>query len=255
MGIPDAPGGEGMWRLDFAGRPIRMPIRRRGLAVDWDNALSLLGAEVEVKAAYRSWLAGPAMQRPDVFLDCGASYGTHSLIWGAHGVPVIAVEPNPHCHSTFDRLTAQLSPRPQLHRCALGERNGVADLSFPANETWIGRVVPEGQETAPQVTDSAAGWTSIRVEVMALDEIRATIPPGRLLMKIDVEGSELATLRGASELLAERRPLILVESWKGPARDALFAFLEKSGYTIDPLHTPAVAAADAINFLATPVAE
>jgi FkbM family methyltransferase len=43
-----------------------------------------------------------------------------------------------------------------------------------------------------------------------------------LLVKIDTEGSEAAILRGAGRTLAERRPLIIFESFRDDGREELY---------------------------------
>jgi FkbM family methyltransferase len=230
-----------------------MPLRARELATDWDNLLSLLGAELEVKRLYRGLLAGPPGERPEVFLDCGASYGTHSLLWGSHGVRVVAFEPNPECHATFEWITRQLAMPPTLHPLALGARSGRNTLWYPADETWIGRVAAESDRPARTTTGSASAWRSAAVDVVTLDAMRCAIPAGRLLVKIDVEGAELDVLRGAARLLAERRPLIVVESTPGRARAELCQFLGDLGYAVTPLVPPRAKSAAAINLLARPI--
>ena len=226
------------WRVDFAGRPLMLPLRARHLAVDWDDLLSLRGAELEVKRFYRDLLTGP--ERPEVFVDGGASYGTHTLIFAAHGVPVIAFEPNPECHPTFERLMRPLARAPRLFRAALGERAGRAALWFPADLTWLGAIA----EHAP---DGPGPWKQHAVDVVALDDLRAAIPPGRLFIKLDLEGGELAALRGAVRMLAERRPLLLVEIQPGPQRERVHRQLVHEGYRIERLP-----ARRTINFLARP---
>jgi FkbM family methyltransferase len=229
------------WDLEFERREISMPLRGSELAVDWDNLLSVLGAELEVKSFYRRQLALARDQRPEVFVDCGASYGTHSLLWATHDVPVVAFEPNPECHRTFDLVTRAVRERVELYRFALGARTGVATLSFPDSETWIGSIA------ASAGSSGRRGWCEIAVEVRALDEFRASINPGRALMKIDVEASEVAVLRGARLFIEGRRPTILVETLDS---EVVRRFLDGLDYGLEPLSggyhpTP-------INFVALP---
>ena len=120
----------------FLGRRIVLPLRAAELGVDWDDALSILGAEIEIKRTYAELLRSRA--RPDLFVDGGASYGTHSLLHLAHGVPAVAFEPNPRCHKTFRLLSSMNGVAPRLVPAALGEHSGHADLWFPEDETWIG---------------------------------------------------------------------------------------------------------------------
>jgi FkbM family methyltransferase len=51
----------------------------------------------------------------------------------------------------------------------------------------------------------------VRIRVLTLDELARRLPGPPRLIKVDVEGHELAVLRGGSALLAERRPLLIFE--------------------------------------------
>ena len=55
------------------------------------------------------------------------------------------------------------------------------------------------------------------------------------MVKIDVEGTELAVLRGARRLLAEARPLLVFEVWPQRDRRAIFSLLGDAGYRVQPL--------------------
>ena len=58
------------------------------------------------------------------------------------------------------------------------------------------------------------------------------------LLKVDVEGAELALLRGAKEVLRRHRPLLLLEvnegslSRQGSSSAEVLALLDEAGYTV-----------------------
>jgi FkbM family methyltransferase len=81
----------------------------------------------------------------------------------------------------------------------------------------------------------SARSTTLCVDVTTLDDFFAQHEPKPHLLKIDVEGHELAVLRGAHQLLADHQPAILIEceARHRPDHDVrpVFKFLESVGYT------------------------
>ena len=126
----------GGWNLKFAGRKLVMPLTRDRIWLDWDSAVSVLGHDVEVKQTYAFLLKSP--KPPQLFVDVGANYGTHSLLFLVHGIESISVEPNPSCHHVFREICAVNGVNPRIEGVALGEVDGWTELCFPANETWLG---------------------------------------------------------------------------------------------------------------------
>jgi hypothetical protein len=76
-------------------------------------------------------------------------------------------------------------------------------------------------------------------------------------MKIDVEGAEIAVLRGASDVLREKRPALLVEIADvnqrqfGFSSDQLIDELKGFGYSLSRIEDPFVKERDFYNVLAT----
>jgi hypothetical protein len=71
--------------------------------------------------------------------------------------------------------------------------------------------------------------------VATLDSYRERLPPGRLLIKVDTEGSETRVLAGARSLLRDRRPIVLFESLPSSHRKVLVDLLDEQRYEIHPL--------------------
>jgi hypothetical protein len=99
-----------------------------------------------------------------------------------------------------------------------------------------------------------------QVTLDGFTEDRQLVPD---LVKIDVEGNELAVLEGAQGLLDRVRPVVLLESWPGGGgRTALFLSLASHGYRLQPLVFPSAPRAPltlsafldcpTINFVASP---
>lgn len=149
------------------------------------------GYEPDVAAAMELLL-------PDdgVFIDAGANWGCFALLAalrpGFQG-RVVAIEPAPRPADDLAALVAALDLPVRALRLALGDVDGTAQLSQPLMTGGASLVEP------------GAGTP---VEVRRLDGL--DLPPPNLI-KLDVEGAELAALRGAAGVLACHRPAIVME--------------------------------------------
>lgn len=173
----------------------------------------------------------------DTFLDVGAHTGVYSMIAakqvGQRG-RVIAVEPS---RREFERLVSHL----RLNRlanvnavnAALSDREGEAELKvagepytghntlghFAYEETWLERIE--------------------KVKTATMDSLTAALDLTRLdMIKIDVEGSEMAILHGAENTLKRYRPALLFEnpdkpsSPKNEQAEKVWALLKQAGYRL-----------------------
>lgn len=223
----------GAWVVDFAGRPVRLPLDRASMHVGWNAALSVLGHDVEVKRTYEALLRA-SHARPDLFLDVGGNFGTHSILFLAHGVETLTFEPNPACHPYFRALCEANGVRPGLRDVALGDAPGEAELVFPEGETWLGTIAAAGRELLA-ARPAHGAMTARTVPVARLDDV---VPDGagrRILIKIDAEGSEPAILRGAARLLREARPSIVFEAARESDRAGLLDQLAAAGFRVHTL--------------------
>ena len=129
----------------------------------------------------------------DLFVDVGANCGLYSLIACHAGVPALAIEPN---DLNFRRLQENLVhnryENAEALNIAIGEAKGSCLLY--------------GGGEGASLLKNWGGMTSTyarQVKVEALDDLLRSRPSAfRLLIKVDVEGHELAVLAGARELLA-----------------------------------------------------
>src|SRR3954453_3735677 len=77
----DQDGGRlapGDWIVHFSDKVIRLPLRSSSLWLDWDSAISIVGHDIEIKQTYAELVKSD--ERPALFLDVGANYGTHSIL-------------------------------------------------------------------------------------------------------------------------------------------------------------------------------
>lgn len=139
--------------------------------------------------------------------DIGANLGYFSAVMaqavGAHG-SVFAFEPVPE---TFARLNLcrELNDYSQLTalQMAVGATEGSIELALDPRLPGDASAYARPSEVEPRV---------VRAPICRLDVFTRThnLPPPSLI-KIDVEGHELAVILGAQELLREHRPALVIE--------------------------------------------
>jgi FkbM family methyltransferase len=168
----------------------------------------------------------------DTVVDAGANLGYMTVLAATVAGPsgrVISFEPHPALSEVLLRNVANARTHYQLakvdlHTAALGEIEGYADLIIPpemdSNE-GLAYIAPAG---------ATEGDQAIRVRLETLDSVlgEAHIE----VMKLEVEGHELAVLRGASKALEGRRiKHIVFEDHEGDGSDTARHLLDL-GYTL-----------------------
>ncbi|MFI1163213.1 FkbM family methyltransferase [Streptomyces sp. NPDC020801] len=130
-------------------------------------------------------------------VDVGGWYGpwTHRL--AARARRVVTVEPVPH----LARLLAAATPaNVRVIQAAAADRPGPARLWLPPDDA--------GDRGVSSLVRRDIHARALPVERVALDDLGLREVG---FVKVDVDGSELAVLRGATGLLARDRPALFVE--------------------------------------------
>ncbi len=141
---------------------------------------------------------------PSTVLDGGAFNGDWSrdLSILYPDSQLIVVEPNPSMMDECIRKLGSRRPRPHFQQCALGPAPGMAKLKL-----WAGSA-----GSAASLLDHVSGpaQRSIEVEVRTIDSIVECVgcPPD--LVKLDLQGFELAALKGADRAL-DHAQVVIVE--------------------------------------------
>jgi FkbM family methyltransferase len=192
--------------MTSAGHPIR-------LGLPWDEALELfvpdtfdfLAHHVALTGAYfppHFELALDLTPPGGVILDLGAHLGTFALAAATAGRRVIAVEASPRNLELLGRSARanQLDDAITIVPVAVSDRAGMA--RFQQEGAW------------GQITDSVWASNVIEVPVRTVPEILADLDVGRVdVVKLDVEGSEIAALQGMAGMLsAPDAPAVVYES-------------------------------------------
>ena len=144
----------------------------------------------------------------DTFVDVGANFGTFSLLAsrlvGKSG-KVIAIEPQERLVSLLRESIAASEVRNcEVVPAACGSARGRATLMVPVDDS--------GRAGLFSAFSGRRRHEKVDVQVTTLDALLAGIAgSGRMFMKIDVEGSELAVLEGAINIVRKFRPAMMIE--------------------------------------------
>jgi FkbM family methyltransferase len=169
-------------------------------------------------------------------IEIGANQGYFTNLFqklvGKNGV-VHAFEPIP---ATFELLKESVSNYPKnysLHNLGTGAENlDSVEFHLPVND--------HGQATmSPHLSDA---WKNQEIhkiicKVVRLDDFKPIKKLEKVdFIKLDAEGAELPSLRGAQKLLAKHKPILFFEGCKEWMSSFLYTpvdfdqFLESSGY-------------------------
>jgi len=203
-----------------------------------DATARLLGPRVEHRlhirriARYQNgepewYLLADLVDRSRAAADVGANVGDYSGRLAQLCPRVHAFEPVPWL---ADNLARKLPRNVTVHRVALSDRAGEAELRIPyrgdAQEHMCATL------EAGNRLGEAKNVEVVTCEVARLDDVLME-PVG--FIKIDVEGHELAVLRGATRVLREHRPTLVVESVRKnnpSAPHSVLQFMRNEGYSV-----------------------
>jgi FkbM family methyltransferase len=179
------------------------------------------------------------------FVDVGAHVGLYTVAVARHGPgSVLAFEPNPSAR-------AQLTANVALNGCesvlvvpkAVGDAPGTALLHVPRTpdpsfSSLAGGRFAEGEPVDVEVT-------TVDAEVEA-----AGLRPS--VVKIDVEGGELAVVAGMQRTLERHRPVLLVEVNEASARELARRLEGYSGFRVGRRLEPLASGRGLFNALFVP---
>ena len=141
--------------------------------------------------------------RSRVAVDVGAHLGDYTFFMRRHAVGCIAFECNP---ALVTHLRRRFGQSVDIRPDAVSDHDGAAVLRIPRSDTGMGL----GRATIEKANalNDFSGVDVVNVHTVRLDDVIEG-PVG--LIKVDVEGHEMAVLRGARLLLQRDKPNLLVE--------------------------------------------
>jgi FkbM family methyltransferase len=170
-------------------------------------------------------------------IDIGANIGIFTVLM-AQAVGnrrVLAIEPTP---AVARRLQHNISGNAVaanviVEQCAVGSESGSVTMSIVSGMEEYSTV---GELVLPNTAGRPA--TSVTVPMHTLDELVARHGLKPTLIKMDIEGSEMRALSGATASLSRYRPTILAEvndrmlTAAGSSAAAVLGFLRLRGYSL-----------------------
>lgn len=197
------------------GRYITTTFGGKTLMLDakWKHELSYLDyikrGEINPAIGMDVWAFSQFVKPGFVTLDAGANIGFTAILAERAGADEI------HCFEPDPRLTERLikhcgGGKITVHPMALGNQEGKLKLCLSEQHNQGSTSNARMLEMFPKVYGKAK---FVEVEVRTIDDL---FPSKQFdFFKVDVEGAELATLKGAASLLAEKPPrVIYVEAFE-----------------------------------------
>jgi len=165
----------------------------------------------KTEAHILSW-AEQVLRKGDTVIDVGAHAGWISLassgIVGSNG-HVVAIEPSPPLASLIRyHRTVNLAFSIVVEEFAATDSRGIAD--FFIYNRGLSSINALSESSVAREAPSTSSIERICVNTRSLDDyckFNKLIPN---LIKIDVEGAELLAIRGASTILAEHKPALIL---------------------------------------------
>jgi FkbM family methyltransferase len=170
-------------------------------------------------------------------VDLGANIGIFSVLLAklATNRRVLAIEPTPAvARRLVHNLTSNgVAGNVIVEQCAVGSEHGAVTINTVAGMEEYSRV-------GSMVLPNTEGKTSLSVTVPmhTLDELVAQHGLMPSFIKMDIEGSEMRALAGATKTLTTHRPTILTEvddrmlTAAGSSSEEVLEFLRTLGYTL-----------------------
>jgi FkbM family methyltransferase len=172
-------------------------------------------------------LLATAMTSGTVFVDVGAFLGVYAITAAVRGAEVVAVEPNLTTRRYLERNVARNGVDVTIHPYALSDRAGEAQF-----------FVGDGNESSSGLVAADSNTRPVTVETRRLDDLIEHVD----VVKIDVEGAEVAVLDGMRRIVSAGRPMTIVAECNpdglaamGTSPEALVGRLEAHGFTVSQI--------------------
>ncbi|GGG60299.1 FkbM family methyltransferase [Epilithonimonas arachidiradicis] len=173
------------------------------------------------------------LRKDSVFMDVGANVGAYLFTLENHLKPenIFAFEPN---QQLFKRL-GRLFPKVNLFSVALSDISTIAEFKIPVIN---GEKIHTRGTLQTSIKEKNEEKTILqKVVVEPLDELSLNLKKLDFI-KIDVEGNEMQTLRGARKTIEKYKPILMVEMEQRHHQENIWTLISEIadwGYSVNYL--------------------
>ena len=176
------------------------------------QSIKMYGEYTQVEIDYMA----PYLNADSVVFDIGGNIGYHTVAFASTAKEVHSFEPNHQNFALLEKNTTELD-NVYLYNCACSSEDGV---------TFIGDYDTAEPGNYGKCEISASGQLC---RTFKIDSLHIPAPT---VIKIDVEGHELAVFVGAQETIIKHKPVIFYENMHSDDSPAIYDFLIHQGYCI-----------------------
>jgi len=152
------------------------------------------------------------IEKGDVFYDVGANIGCFTCIMAGNGANVYSFEPDSQALRELNRNLELNSLSAEVYNYALSDSS--------ESKPFMAKKGPDGKQRIDTKSETC-------VEAKRADELDIEPPD---IVKIDTEGHELRVLKGMSNLIQEKTPLLYVEAHGSKGFSEVQEYLEAINY-------------------------
>jgi FkbM family methyltransferase len=217
--------------------PLRHGRIRHPLGFSWMiGSRDALGTYLSSCEAFTTRIVLSQANDLDSFVCVGANRGWYPLLVGARNkkAQIIAFECNSSIYEELNQNIAENCNQANLYQFAISDRVSKAELYMPKNGN-------EGMSTLHPIAKHKNKASIIElVNLTTLDTclIDSLETMGRSLILMDIEGSEMLALKGASKVLKYCAPSLILEInhemlWEaGTTAEELLGYLREYNYEV-----------------------
>ncbi len=185
------------------------------------NSLKKFGNRNEPDLKILRYIVG----KGETVIDIGANVGWYTTVLSdlvSSSGHVISIEPVPETFTILSWCVKRLSlPNVELFNYAISDKEGLGKMEVPKYD-FGGSNFYQARLVNGKKRDSTS--RNFTVKLKSLDSLITSFKKGVSFIKCDVEGHELAVIKGASEIITRFKPAWLIELSSDPDKEGSTAW-------------------------------